>query len=187
MPVGRSSQPFENVLRNSSNEKGGRRGRLVDMSDDQRPYELDATDRRLLVELESDARVPVMELARRAGVARGTAQSRLDRMVAAGLISRLHIDPEVAGHPVLAFTKLTTTQADLDGLVAHLRSVREVLEVHTISGDGDVLCRIAARSNAHLQEVLATILGGPTIRHSTTDIVLTTPVALRTTQIAALD
>jgi DNA-binding Lrp family transcriptional regulator len=147
---------------------------------------LDDVDRRLITELDAEPRLAVMELARRVGVARGTAQARLDRLLSAGVIAGFgpHVEPAAVGYPVSAFTTLATTQADLDALVAHLRSIPEVLEVHTISGGGDVLCRLAARSNAHLQDVIGAVLAGPTIRHSTTDVVLRTAVPLRTTQLA---
>ena len=44
--------------------------------------ELDATDRRILAALDEDPRVPIMVLAQRLGLARGTVQSRLERMTA---------------------------------------------------------------------------------------------------------
>lgn len=146
---------------------------------------LDDVDRRIIAVLEDEPRLPVVELARRVGVARGTAQARLDRLFERGVIAGFgpHVDPAAIGYPVLAFTTLATTQADLESLIAHLREVPEVLEVHTVTGVDDVICRICARSNEHLQEVLSVVLSGPTIRHSTTDIALTTAVPLRTTQL----
>ena len=48
--------------------------------------ELDATDRRILAALDEDPRVPVMVLAQKLGLARGTVQSRLERMSASGAL-----------------------------------------------------------------------------------------------------
>ena len=109
-----------------------------------------------------------MELARRAGVARGTAQARLDRLVARGVVRGFgpEIDPPSLGYPVLAFTTLEIAQAGVDELVAHLVAIPEVLEVHTITGPGDLLCRIVARSNDHLQAVIAAVLAGPSINRA---------------------
>ena len=151
-------------------------------------HHLDADDRRVLAALDADPRLPVMELARRVGVARGTAQARLDRLLERGVIAGFgpHVDPAAIGYPVLAFTTLETTQGALDALADHLAAIPAVLEVHTISGAGDVLCRIAAHTNAHLQEVIGRVLEGPTISRSTTNIVLTTSVPLRTGQLAAV-
>jgi DNA-binding Lrp family transcriptional regulator len=144
---------------------------------------LDRLDAALLGELSREPRVSIVELARRVGVARGTAQARFDRLQASGVIVGMgpEIDPAAIGYPVIAFTTLDTNQADLPALVSHLSAIPEVLEAHTISGPGDVLCRIAARSNQHLQEVISRVLAGPTIQRASTHIVLSTQVRHRTT------
>ena len=41
---------------------------------------------------------------------------------------------------------------------AHLAAIPEVLEAHTITGAGDMLCRIVARSNTDLQRVIDVIV-----------------------------
>ena len=127
---------------------------------------LDRLDAALLGELSREPRVSIVELARRLGVARGTAQARFDRLQTSGVIVGMgpEVDPAAIGYPVIAFTTLDTNQGDLPALVEHLSAIPEVLEAHTISGPGDVLCRIAARSNQHLQEVISRVLAGPTIQ-----------------------
>jgi len=151
------------------------------------PDEIDAVDARLLALLDAEPRLSIMELARRAGVARGTAQARLDRLVARGVVRGFgpEIDPPSLGYPVLAFTTLEIAQAGVDELVAHLVAIPEVLEVHTITGPGDLLCRIVARSNDHLQDVIAAVLAGPSINRASTHIALSTPVLLRTAPLVA--
>jgi len=142
---------------------------------------LDELDARLLLVLVDQPRISIVELARRLGVVRATAQARLDRLVARGVLrgQEPSVEPTAIGYPVLAFTTLETSQGDLEGLVEHLRGVPEVLEVHTISGPGDVLCRVVARSNQHLQEVIASMLQGPSTTRASTHIALSTPVAPR--------
>ena len=151
------------------------------------PAEIDAVDARLLALLDAEPRLSIMELARRAGVARGTAQARLDRLAARGVVRGFgpEIDPPSLGYPVLAFTTLEIVQAGLDALVAHLVAIPEVLEVHTITGPGDLLCRIVAHSNDHLQDVIAAVLAGPSINRASTHIALSTPVLLRTAPLVA--
>ena len=46
--------------------------------------ELDSTDKRILKALDEDPRAPIMVLAQRLGLARGTVQSRLERITASG-------------------------------------------------------------------------------------------------------
>lgn len=150
--------------------------------------QIDEVDGRLLALLDAEPRLSIMELARRAGVARGTAQARLDRLLARGVVRGFgpEVDPPSLGYPVLAFTTLDIVQAGVDELVAHLASIPEVLEVHTITGPGDLLCRIVARSNDHLQDVIGAVLSGPSITRASTHIAMRTPVLHRTAPLVAV-
>jgi DNA-binding Lrp family transcriptional regulator len=59
------------------------------------------------------------------------------------------------GYEVTAFITLEIRQAGgHDPVAERLSAIPEVLEVHTITGAGDMLCRVVARSNADLQRVL---------------------------------
>ena len=97
-----------------------------------------------------------MELARTLGVARGTAQARLDKLLARGVVTGFgpDIDPIALGYAVMAFTTLEIAQGRLADVVAHLREIPEVLEAHAITGPGDVHTRLVAHTNRHLQDVL---------------------------------
>ena len=57
-------------------------------------------------------------------------------------------------------------------VAAHLADIPEVLEAHTITGSGDLLCRIVARSNADLQRVIDQIVGYEGIVRASTIIAL---------------
>jgi DNA-binding Lrp family transcriptional regulator len=54
-----------------------------------------------------------------------------------------------------------------------------VLQVHTVTGQGDLLCRIVARSNADLQRVIDAVVAHPDIRRTATVIALATPIQYR--------
>ena len=101
--------------------------------------------------------VGVLGASRALGVARGTVQSRLDKLVARGVIRSFapQLDPVGLGYPVMAFSTLEIRQGTRDGQVMeHLRTVPEVLEAHTITGSGDVMIRVVARDNGDLQRVI---------------------------------
>ena len=69
------------------------------------------------------------------------------------------VDPAALGYEVTAFITLEIRQAGGDDPVAdRLAAIPEVLEAHTITGAGDMLCRVVARSNADLQRVLDAIV-----------------------------
>jgi DNA-binding Lrp family transcriptional regulator len=147
----------------------------------ERARRLDDLDARLLRALDESPRVGVLELSRRLGVARGTVQARLDRLVERGVIASFAptLDPEAMGYTVTAFATLEISQGQGQAVLAHLRAIPEVLEVHTITGPGDMLCRVVARSKDDLQRVLDRLTQHSEIVRTSTVIALSNPVAHR--------
>ncbi len=142
---------------------------------------LDALDSRLLTTMRAKPRIGLTELARLLGVARGTVQARLDKLTARGVISDFGptITTEQIGYPILAFASLQIAQGRLTEAVQWLADVPEILEVYGTSGQADLLCRVAARSTPHLQEIIARILASPAIQRTDTTIALSTQIPFR--------
>ena len=67
-----------------------------------------------------------------------------------------------------------------DAVVEHLAGIPQVLEVHTITGDGDLFVRVVARSNADLQDVLDEVTAHEHVVRASTNIALATRIAHRT-------
>ncbi|MYS81952.1 Lrp/AsnC family transcriptional regulator [Embleya scabrispora] len=139
---------------------------------------LDAALIRLLVET---PRIGVVECSRRLAVARGTVQARLDRLREAGVIRGFgpDVDPATLGFSVTAFATLEIRQGQGRDLRKQLECVAQVLEVHAITGRGDLLCRIVARSNADLQRVIEQIINLDGVVRASTTIALENPVPYR--------
>jgi DNA-binding Lrp family transcriptional regulator len=143
---------------------------------------IDKLDAALIELLAAEPRVGVLEASRRLGVARGTVQARLDRMHDRGVITGYgpDVDPAALGYEVTAFITLEIRQVGgHDPVAERLAAIPEVLEVHTITGAGDVLCRVVARSNADLQRVLDAIVSVEGVVRSATVISLATQVPYR--------
>jgi DNA-binding Lrp family transcriptional regulator len=142
---------------------------------------LDSLDSRLLITMRANPRIGLTELARLLGVARGTVQARLEKLTMRGVIS--DFGPTVAieeiGYPILAFASLQIAQGKLTEAVQALAGIPEVLEVYGTSGQADLLCRVAARSTPHLQEIIARILASPAVQRSDTTIALSTQIPFR--------
>ncbi len=145
------------------------------------PTGIDELDARLITALAATPRAGVMELARQLGVARGTIQARLDKLQARGVVTGfdpdLHL--ETLGYEVLAFVTLEIAQGRLADVVAHLTEVPEVIEAHSTTGPGDLHCRVVARTNEHLQQVLNEILEVSGIVRTSTQIALTEQIGFR--------
>ena len=141
--------------------------------------DLDATLIRLFA---GEPRVGVLEASRRLGVARGTVQARLNRLTDEGVIAGWgpELDPEALGYPVTAFLTLEIKQgAGHEAVARHLAAIPEVLEAFTITGAGDMWCRVVARSNNDLQRVIDAVLADSGIVRSSTVIALATQVPYR--------
>jgi DNA-binding Lrp family transcriptional regulator len=137
--------------------------------------QLDALDASMLALLDDEPRIGILELSRRLAVARGTVQARMDKLIARGAIRGFGPDvaPAAIGFGVTSFVTLEISQRYGHTAVAqHLADIPEVLEAHTITGSGDILCRIVARSNADLQRVIDQIVGYDGIVRASTFIAL---------------
>jgi DNA-binding Lrp family transcriptional regulator len=145
------------------------------------PSSIDVLDARIITTLREEPRIGVLELSRRLGVARGTVTARLEKLQARGVVTGFgpDLDPAELGYPVLAFVFLEIVQGRLDDAVGDLRAVPEVLEAHSVTGARDLLCRVVARDNGHLQDVINRMVRHPTVRRSTSYISMSRQIAYR--------
>jgi DNA-binding Lrp family transcriptional regulator len=141
---------------------------------------VDELDCRILRLFTDEPRLPVLEASRRLGVARGTVQARLERLERRGVVASWapQLSPVALGYAVTAFVTLEIRQGSgSDVVVRHLNGIPQVLEVHTITGPGDLLCRVVARDNTDLQDVLDAVVASGGVERSSTVIALRTAVA----------
>ena len=146
------------------------------------PDPLDELDRRLLTLLDTQPQIGVLGASRELGVARGTVQSRLDRLLRRGVITSFapQLEPGAMGYPVTAFCTLQVRQGTAtEQVLAHLSAIPEVLEAHTITGDGDLMLRVVATDNADLQRVIDEVVSDPVVERSSTVIALSTRIPFR--------
>lgn len=142
---------------------------------------LDDIDRRLLEALTESPRAGLVQISRRAGIARNTAQAHLDRLLAAGVIVGFgpEIDLSRVGYAVSAIVSLEIAQGRRGSIDEHLAAIPEIVEAWMTTGSSDLLCRVVARDNDHLGHVIAEILEVPGVTRTTTSLLLSTPIAPR--------
>ena len=148
-----------------------------------RLQQLDSTDRRILLALDADPRVPIMVLAQKLGLARGTVQSRLERMTASGALrpNSSRVLPSALGRGGAAAVSAELDQSHLDEAIAALRNIPEVLECHAPAGDTDLLIRVVATSPDDLYRVSEEIRLCPGIVRTSTSMFLREVIPYRTT------
>src|SRR5438128_7529945 len=143
--------------------------------------QLDQLDRSLLRLLLTQPRSGRREYARLLNVARGTVQARLARLEREGAIESYapRVSPAAVGYPITAFVQLHLAQGQLEAVVAAIDEIPNVLEAYSTTGDGDLLCRIAARNNADLEDVIQHLLTTPGVVRTRTEVALRERVAFR--------
>lgn len=142
---------------------------------------LDAVDIGLLLHLLRYPRAQIGEVAAGLGVARNTVVSRMRRLERREVLRSGGRDVDLAsvGFDVLAFLTLEVTHRELDAVVTALRGIDNVLEVHEISGRGDVWCRVAARETRDLHAVLRSILRIRGVLRAETSLALSEQIPYR--------
>jgi len=141
---------------------------------------LDRLDRRILEELQLDARIANQELAKRVGLSPAPCWRRLRRLEESGFIegyATLLRAPAI-GLPILAYAlvSLENHHPESVGRFDELVKTRpEVLECHSMSGANDYLLRIVAASMEAYEQFLSTqLLRLAAVRSVNTSFVLRT-------------
>ncbi len=85
-------------------------------------HPLDDTDRRIIAELQADARLSGRQLAERVTISRANAYARLERLLADGVLTGFHaaVDPAKVGLTTSAYVTLTVRQSSWRDLKARL-------------------------------------------------------------------
>ena len=145
--------------------------------------EVDRLDAELIGLFAEEPRISMLEASRRLGVARATVHARLQRLQRRGTVRGFGpvLDVDALGYPVMAFCNLEIRQGRGHELVtAHLAEIPEVLEAYTITGPGDLLIRVVARSNSDLQRVIDRVVDDENVVRTSTHIALQTQISYRT-------
>lgn len=135
---------------------------------------LDHVDLELLNALADDHRATVVALADRLGLSRNTVQARMAKLDRSGVFGSYEraITPDALGYPIEAMISIIVTQAELPRITAELAQIPEVLQVHGLSGQVDLLARVAARDTQHLFAVDARILAIENVERTETSLVM---------------
>jgi len=135
---------------------------------------LDRVDLELLTALSTDPRATVVALSDRLGMSRNTVQARMARLERAGVFLSYEraISSAALGFPIEAFVNVIVRQADLPRISQELVHIPEIIQVHGLSGQVDLLVRVACRDTQHLFETDARILAIEGVERTETSLVM---------------
>jgi Lrp/AsnC family transcriptional regulator, leucine-responsive regulatory protein len=136
---------------------------------------LDLTNRNLLRELQSDARLSLAELGRRVGLSAPAVAERLGRLEREGVIAgyRAHVDPRALGYTFAAVLRIRPAPRQIAAVAQLARETPEVVECHRITGEDCFFMKLHVRTVEHLEEVIDRFTP---YGQTTTSIVQSSPV-----------
>ena len=139
---------------------------------------IDTTNRRLLAELQADARLSLAELGRRVGLSSPAVAERLQRLEQAGVIRgyRAEVDPAALGLSLSAVIRIRPAPRQLPKVAELAQRTPEVVECHRITGEDCFIMRAHVRDVQHLEEVIDQFV---VYGQTTTSIVQSSPVPRR--------
>ncbi|WP_454131841.1 Lrp/AsnC family transcriptional regulator [Microbacterium lacticum] len=135
---------------------------------------LDRVDLDLLMALADDHRATVVALADRLGLSRNTVQARMARLERSGVFQSFEraMSPAALGLPIEAMVSVIVRQADIPRITAEIAEIPEVIQAHGLSGQIDLMVRVAARDTQHLFDVDARILSIEGVERTETSLVM---------------
>lgn len=122
-----------------------------------RNLQIDKTDLQILEILMQDAKRPYTEVAKKVFVSGGTVHVRMNKMEEAGIVEKttLKVNYAKLGYDITAFLGIFLEKSALyDRVLAKLKSIPEITNIHYTTGNYSMFCKIHCRDTNHLKAVL---------------------------------
>jgi Lrp/AsnC family leucine-responsive transcriptional regulator len=139
---------------------------------------LDATNLRLLAELQQDARISQAELGRRVGLSPPAVAERLQRLERDGTLTgyRASVDPRALGYALAAIIRMRPAPRQIPKVTEVAQATAEVVECHRVTGEDCFYMKVHVRGVEHLEEVIDRFTP---YGQTTTSIIQSSPVLQR--------
>lgn len=139
---------------------------------------MDSYGRKLLDELQANARLSVAELGRRIDLSPTATAERLRQMEEVGILRAytVEIDRDALGLDVMAFIRMSCNGLQYHRLLEFVQTLEEVRECHHLTGGDDLLLKVTTTNMNDLEALIEALLpyGTPV-----TSLVLSSPVEHR--------
>ncbi|CUH80398.1 Lrp/AsnC family transcriptional regulator [Tropicibacter naphthalenivorans] len=112
---------------------------------------IDATDRKILIELQRDAAQSLDDIAKAVGSSKTPVWNRIRKMREAGVIGAqtVMLDAEALGFEATFFVLIRTSEHEADWQAKFLKALRErpeVQEAHRLAGDIDYILKVRVQN-----------------------------------------
>lgn len=129
---------------------------IIDMKELE-SIKLDAFDHRIIEELTKDARVPLVQLAKKLKVSNTLVHQRIRKLKDSHLLKNAsyRLDPWKLGYKTSAYTQIMLTNAKHHRQIEKkLSEIPEIVECVNISGRYALMVRIFCYNNRHLRDII---------------------------------
>jgi len=136
---------------------------------------IDALDRKILEELEANARQSFRDIARKLEVSIATVINRTKAMEKAGIIKgySARLDSEKLGYDIVAIIEIVVSKGKLLEVEDKIGKMPEVHQVYDITGQTDAIIIAKFPNRKELSQFVKSLLGMPFVERTNTHIVLT--------------
>lgn len=119
--------------------------------------QIDSTDLRILDAVMEDGRIAYSTLADQLGTSNTLIHQRIKKMRDVGILTKpvYLVSPEKAGYDTSAFVLIIAKESsDIRSIIEALKKIPEVVSCISIMGRYDLMARIYAVNNRHLQDIV---------------------------------
>ncbi len=138
-------------------------------------HTIDETDLKILEFLQDNARMKRNELAEKIGLSLPSITDRMSKLEELGVIERFitKLNHKTLGKDITAFIFVgSDSSAHYRDFIHHTNTSPEILECHSITGDGSHILKIRTENTSSLEKLLAKIQSWKGVRSTRTSIVL---------------
>ncbi|PHQ60913.1 MAG: AsnC family transcriptional regulator [Robiginitomaculum sp.] len=143
--------------------------------------ELDLYDKRILSELEQNARVSIKEVANKVGLSRNAVANRISRLEKTGKIAGYTIhrgfDNQLQTRSTAIMMIQRSDRMKGDDVIDFLRQIQEVKFCYVVSGTLDLILELEAETHDRIREIWRQLSDLPGIIDTRTSFVLTTLIS----------
>ncbi|PDT49727.1 Lrp/AsnC family transcriptional regulator [Sinorhizobium fredii] len=137
-------------------------------------YTPDDLDRRIIAHLRVDGRASLSKLSDALGVARGTVQNRLDRLIETGTLMgfTVRVREDYDLNTVHAVMMIEVVGKSTTQVIRKLRGIPEIHTLHTTNGNWDLVANIRAANLSEFDRVLREVRMIDGVANSETSLLL---------------
>lgn len=153
-------------------------------------HRIDEIDAQILTLLQQNGRMKRNRIAEHVGLSVPSVSERMRKLEERGVLLSYHavIDPKRLHLDITAFIRVTVDGSELHPeFVERATALPEVLEVHSITGEGTHMIKIRTRNTTTLEQLLAQVQGWPGVHGTTTSVVLSSFKETRTVPVKPVE